>query len=62
MVPRTPNCSQIQTALAKLDQELTQHLAKEESILFPYIANLERALADGNSRATWLLWNRRKSN
>jgi regulator of cell morphogenesis and NO signaling len=37
----------IQTALAKLDQDLTQHLAKEETILFPYITNLERALAEG---------------
>ena len=40
----------IQTALAKLDQELTQHLAKEETILFPYIAQLERSLADGSAK------------
>jgi regulator of cell morphogenesis and NO signaling len=35
----------IQATLAKLDEELSQHLAKEEAILFPYIAELERALA-----------------
>jgi regulator of cell morphogenesis and NO signaling len=40
----------IQLALAKLDSELTQHLGKEEMILFPYIANLERALANGDIR------------
>jgi regulator of cell morphogenesis and NO signaling len=40
----------IQSALGKLDQELTQHLAKEEQILFPYIAQLERALADGSEK------------
>jgi regulator of cell morphogenesis and NO signaling len=37
----------IQTMLAQLDEELTQHLAKEELILFPYVAKLERALAEG---------------
>jgi regulator of cell morphogenesis and NO signaling len=40
----------IQAAVAKLDEELTQHLAKEERILFPYIAQLERALADGSAK------------
>jgi regulator of cell morphogenesis and NO signaling len=40
----------IQSALAKLDQELTQHLAKEEQVLFPYIAQLERALAAGGAK------------
>ncbi len=33
----------IQAALATLDEELTLHLAKEETILFPYIVKLERA-------------------
>jgi regulator of cell morphogenesis and NO signaling len=33
--------------LAQLDKELTQHLAKEEAVLFPYIADLERAIANG---------------
>lgn len=45
-----PELSAIYAAQAKLDQELTQHLAKEEMILFPYIAQLERALADGSAK------------
>jgi regulator of cell morphogenesis and NO signaling len=40
----------IQSALQNLDQEMTQHMAKEETILFPYIASLERALATGGAR------------
>jgi regulator of cell morphogenesis and NO signaling len=40
----------IQKALAELDQDLTQHLAKEEAILFPYIESLERALTDGTAK------------
>lgn len=32
--------------LDQLDKELTQHLAKEEAVLFPYIADLERAIAN----------------
>jgi regulator of cell morphogenesis and NO signaling len=40
----------IQTTLAKLDEELSQHLAKEEAILFPYIVELERAHAAGTAR------------
>ncbi len=34
---------QIQAVLARLGAELTQHLDKEEVILFPYITQLERA-------------------
>ena len=37
----------IEAALAQLDEELTHHLAKEEAILFPYIAALEKSLATG---------------
>jgi regulator of cell morphogenesis and NO signaling len=37
----------IQSTLAELDEELTLHLAKEESILFPYVVLLERASAKG---------------
>ena len=37
----------IQALLAQLDEELTQHLAKEEAILFPFIVQLERAGAAG---------------
>jgi regulator of cell morphogenesis and NO signaling len=39
----------IQAKLALLDEELTQHLAKEEVVLFPYVTKLERALATGSS-------------
>ena len=45
-----PELPAIQAALATLDQELTQHLAKEEMILFPYISKLERALAGGSEK------------
>jgi regulator of cell morphogenesis and NO signaling len=40
----------IQATLAKLDEELTQHLAKEEAILFPYVVLLERASGNGGSK------------
>ena len=40
----------LQSALAQLDAELTQHLAKEEAVLFPYIVQLERARAAGSAR------------
>jgi regulator of cell morphogenesis and NO signaling len=40
----------LQQALAQLDEELTQHLAKEETILFPYIAGLEAAQASGSTQ------------
>ena len=39
----------IQAKLALLDEELSQHLAKEEVVLFPYVAKLERALATGST-------------
>jgi regulator of cell morphogenesis and NO signaling len=39
----------IQKALAQLDDELRHHLAKEENILFPYVAGLEAALASGSA-------------
>lgn len=32
----------IAAALAQLDDELTHHLAKEETVLFPYVASLEQ--------------------
>jgi regulator of cell morphogenesis and NO signaling len=41
-----PELPVIKATLARLDEELTQHLAKEEIVLFPYIAKLERAIAD----------------
>jgi regulator of cell morphogenesis and NO signaling len=40
----------IQATLAKLDEELTQHLAKEEAILFPYVVLLERASENGSAK------------
>jgi regulator of cell morphogenesis and NO signaling len=40
----------IQSTLAQLDEELTHHLAKEESILFPFVVLLERASANGASK------------
>ncbi|HVJ05963.1 MAG TPA: iron-sulfur cluster repair di-iron protein [Candidatus Saccharimonadales bacterium] len=46
----TPELPVIQTTLAHLDEELTQHLAKEETILFPYIVALERANAVGSAK------------
>jgi len=36
--------------LAQLDEELTQHLTKEEAVLFPYIAGLERSISIGTPR------------
>jgi regulator of cell morphogenesis and NO signaling len=40
----------IQSTLAQLDAELSQHLAKEEAILFPYVVELERALTAGTAK------------
>jgi len=40
----------IATTLEQLDEELIQHLAKEEVILFPYIAALEKSVSNGASR------------
>jgi regulator of cell morphogenesis and NO signaling len=45
-----PELPVIQATLARLDEELTQHLAKEEVVLFPYISKLERAMADGSEK------------
>lgn len=44
-----PELPQIQAKLALLDEELTQHLAKEEAVLFPYVTKLERALVSGST-------------
>jgi len=41
---------ELQRALAQLDEELTQHLAKEENILFPFIAGLEAAQTSGSTQ------------
>ncbi len=42
--------SEIQAKLTQLDEELIQHLAKEELVLFPHIAKLERAISDGSNK------------
>jgi len=39
---RHPELTEIQQLVKALSEELVQHLAKEETVLFPYIANLER--------------------
>jgi regulator of cell morphogenesis and NO signaling len=39
-----PELAAIHATLAQLDTEINQHLAKEESVLFPYIVSLERSL------------------
>jgi regulator of cell morphogenesis and NO signaling len=41
-----PELAAIQSTLAQLDSEINLHLAKEESVLFPYIVSLERSLTD----------------
>jgi regulator of cell morphogenesis and NO signaling len=45
-----PELPVIQATLLRLSDELTPHLAKEELVLFPYVAKLERAIADGSPR------------
>ena len=45
-----PELPVIQATLTRLGAELTQHLEKEEIVLFPYIARLERAVAEGEAR------------
>ena len=45
-----PELPVIQATLARLREELTSHLGKEEMILFPYISKLERLLTEGGPR------------
>jgi regulator of cell morphogenesis and NO signaling len=45
-----PELLVIQATLTRLGEELTQHLAKEEIVLFPYITKFERAIAEGGPR------------
>jgi len=45
-----PELPMIATTLMRLDEELTQHLAKEEAILFPYIAALEQSISTGSAK------------
>lgn len=45
-----PELPTIAETLARLDEELTQHLAKEELVLFPYIAGLEQSVSIGSPK------------
>jgi len=45
-----PELPLIATALMHLDEELTQHLGKEEAVLFPYIARLEQSISNGTPK------------
>jgi regulator of cell morphogenesis and NO signaling len=45
-----PELPIIQATFTQLAEELTQHLAKEEIVLFPYISKLERAIAEGGQK------------
>lgn len=45
-----PELPIIQATLTRLEQELTEHLAKEEVVLFPYISKLERFIANGGEK------------
>ncbi len=40
----------IQSRLTRLDEEMIQHMVKEELVLFPYIVKLERAINDGGTK------------
>lgn len=45
-----PELLVIQQKVAEISAELAQHMAKEEMILFPHIAKLERALVTGEPK------------
>jgi regulator of cell morphogenesis and NO signaling len=45
-----PELNQIRETFAGLGQELSMHLMKEESILFPYIAEMERSTVSGTAQ------------
>ncbi len=45
-----PELQVIAATLMQLDEELTQHLAKEEAVLFPYVAALERSVCNGTPK------------
>ena len=40
----------IAAALGQLDNELTQHLTKEETVLFPYVTSLEQSASQGTAK------------
>lgn len=45
-----PELEQIQQLIGSLGEDLLQHLGKEETVLFPFITNLERNLASCGPR------------
>lgn len=45
-----PELPEIQKRIGQITEELTEHLAKEEVVLFPYIAKLERAKENGSAK------------
>lgn len=45
-----PELLQIQSKLAEFTEDMLQHCAKEEVVLFPHITKLERAIADGSEK------------
>jgi regulator of cell morphogenesis and NO signaling len=45
-----PELPLIADKLMQLDEELTEHLAKEEAVLFPYITGLERSISTGSPK------------
>jgi regulator of cell morphogenesis and NO signaling len=48
--PNHPELTQITSAFQSLSEELSQHMMKEEMILFPYIVQLERSITGGGPR------------
>lgn len=45
-----PELPQIQVNVGQISEELIEHLAKEEVVLFPYITKLERAKNEGTAK------------
>jgi len=45
-----PELPQIQVKVGQISEELIEHLAKEEAVLFPYITKLERAKNEGTAK------------
>lgn len=45
-----PELPEIQKKVAQISEELTEHLAKEEVVLFPYVTRLERAKEEGTAK------------
>lgn len=44
---RHPELQSVHTLVEEVSAELTEHMAKEERVLFPYISRLEKAAAEG---------------